>query len=382
MGTYGISAQSKSVLVLVCLAVVYFCPAVSAAPWAGGGEDGDPYLIDDADELQAVGADSDYWDSHFRVTADIDLFGLSGTDFNIIGYYNDEDDKAPFSGVFDGDGHVVRNFTYISTTDAAVALFGYVGAGGAVRNLGLEAVAIDAGGSDVAAALAAYNYGIISTCYAGGSVAADGTVGGLVGYNHSGTISSCYTTVAVTGGMVPEVGGLLGYNDNGTISGCYAAGEVTGQSLAGGLAGISAGTISDSHWDIEASRQGKMCVNIGPGCDAPGNTTAEMMQQATFANWDFVETWDIAEDQTYPFLRVFTRPCMGDMNDDGWLSPIDLSGLISMLLPHESSAYWVVAPAGSVGDMNDDGWFSPTDVSAVISMLLPHKSSAYWVRCP
>ena len=34
------------------------------------------------------------------------------------------------------------------------------------------------------------------------------------------------------------------------------------------------------------------------------------------------------------------------------------------------------------GDMNGDGWLSPSDVSGLISMLIPHSSSYYWVQCP
>jgi hypothetical protein len=41
--------------------------------------------------------------------------------------------------------------------------------------------------------------------------------------------------------------------------------------------------------------------------------TAEMKQKATFVNWDFTETWDIAENQTYPFLRQCPT---GDINGD------------------------------------------------------------------
>ena len=35
-----------------------------------------------------------------------------------------------------------------------------------------------------------------------------------------------------------------------------------------------------------------------------------------------------------------------------------------------------------IGDLNSDGWLSPFDVSALVSLLLPHKSSYYWVLCP
>ena len=34
------------------------------------------------------------------------------------------------------------------------------------------------------------------------------------------------------------------------------------------------------------------------------------------------------------------------------------------------------------GDMNGDGWISPGDISALVSELLPYASSYYWVQCP
>ena len=68
--------------------------------------------------------------------------------------------------------------------------------------------------------------GTISACYATGNATGTGnTVGGLVGWNDTGsTISACYATGATGGGF--EVGGLAGYND-GTISACYATGDAT-----------------------------------------------------------------------------------------------------------------------------------------------------------
>jgi len=77
--------------------------------------------------------------------------------------------------------------------------------------------------------------------------------------------------------------------------------------------------------------------------------------------------------------------CLGDMNSDGWISPTDLSALISQLLPHKADFYWVLAPLGSCGDLGPvggDGWLSPTDVSAIVSLLLPQKSNSYWLICP
>jgi len=74
--------------------------------------------------------------------------------------------------------------------------------------------------------------------------------------------------------------------------------------------------------------------------------------------------------------------CAGDMDGDGWLSPSDVSNIVSLLLPHASNYYWVPAPSGSCGDVNVDEWLSPEDVSAIVSMLLPHASAYYWMPCP
>jgi phage recombination protein Bet len=44
------------------------------------------------------------------------------------------------------------------------------------------------------------------------------------------------------------------------------------------------------------------------------NPPAEMMEEATFTGWDFVEVWGIGENQTYPYLRKYVA---GDLNHDG-----------------------------------------------------------------
>jgi hypothetical protein len=66
--------------------------------------------------------------------------------------------------------------------------------------------------------------------------------------------------------------------------------------------GTDRGTVTSCFWDIETSGQ----IESDGGA---GKTTAEMKQQATFEGWDFANTWDIVENETYPFLRV---PWQGD----------------------------------------------------------------------
>ena len=53
-------------------------------------------------------------------------------------------------------------------------------------------------------------------------------------------------------------------------------------------------------------------------------TTAEMKHRATYAGWDFVNTWRITENATYPLLRsaphtlLFSRTQSLTMSGAGW----------------------------------------------------------------
>ena len=108
------------------------------------------------------------------------------------------------------------------------------------------------------------------------------------------------------------------------VSDSYFAGRVQGDCDVGGLAGGSlCGEISKCYWDIQTSNEPDMCGNPeDPNYDdSYGKATAEMKQQSTFADWDFVNVWDIGENQTYPYLR--TVPA-GDINKDKTVNFLDL----------------------------------------------------------
>jgi hypothetical protein len=133
---------------------------------------------------------------------------------------------------------------------------------------------------------------------------------------NDGTITNCYATEAVTGSNY--IGGLVGYNRDGTITTCYAVGSVTADSNAGGLIGKNDGNIPIAcFWDIETS--GQMTSAGGEG-----KTTAQMKMLSTFtsAEWDFLDTWNIGENQTYPFLRKYF---IGDLNYDKRVDFIDFA---------------------------------------------------------
>jgi GLUG motif-containing protein len=235
----------------------------------GGGEGtpGDPYLIYTAEQLNNIGLYSCHWNYHFRLMADIDLSGFTGTDFNIIGY--------PFTGTFDGAGHTIFHFTY-STTDKqnGIGLFGYINkpsaliqdltlsdpyittsssrfvgslvgrmGNGAITGCSTENGTIS--GDYYIGGLVGQNSGSISNCYATGSVSGDDYLGGLVGYNRYGSISNCYVTGSVNG-TKNFVGGLVGTNI-GSVSNCYSTGNISGNFYVGGLVGWNSGIVSNCY---------------------------------------------------------------------------------------------------------------------------------------
>lgn len=318
-------------------------------PWAGGGVEYDPYLIFDANDMQAIGADANYWDVHFQLMADINLGGYTGTAFNIIG-----NESNPFAGVFDGNGHSISNFNYTSTGTDNVGLFGFAaGMECQIKDITLIDPNVDGGtGDSVGALVGCMNWSTtISNCHVlGGSVSGENNVGGLVGVVRDGVMLHCSSTarvsgIEVVGGLVgfyeighkmsqcyaggnvsgnSSVGGLIGYCLSGEISNCYAYGAVSGGSAIGGLVGAmdgiiyhcySVGNVSGTgadvgglvgwsfdyglatscFWDKQASGQAESCLGIG-------KTTAEMKDPNTYIGWGCESAWTIDAGVDYPRL--------------------------------------------------------------------------------
>jgi hypothetical protein len=170
--------------------------------------------------------------------------------------------------------------------------------------------------------------GAVSNTYALGNVTGDGAwIGGLVGRNSDApgcTITNSYARGNVLGvGTASLIGGLVG-EGTGTVTNCYAIGSVAGHMYVGALFGDGrAMTFSDIFWDTETSNRSNMC-GLGDNCDdMNGKTTAEMKQITTFTNWDFIETWGIEDNQTYPFLKL-TYP-IGDLNYDHIVNFLDVA---------------------------------------------------------
>ncbi|MHC4173427.1 MAG: GLUG motif-containing protein [Planctomycetota bacterium] len=348
------------------LIMLYFSGLPAHAKYSGGtGEPNDPYQIATAADLIALGDSPKDYDKHFILTADIDLDpNLSGRkvfEKAVIPLQPDPNfGRTPktitFTGVFDGSGHTISHLTIRGVN--TLGLFGQLGSGAMVSNLGLEAV--DVNGEFGVGGLVGVNGGVVKGSYSTGAVSGVSSVGGLVGSNggsiaasyskstvtgyfscvgglvgeNYGSITASYSTGTVTGNLrvgglagdnlgsittsyssgtvtgtgdgTSDVGGLVGHNE-GIIIMSYSTGTVTAYTDAGGLVGRNneGGNITSSFWDIETSGQAE-------SAGGEGKTTAEMQTASTFldAGWDFMDEtangtediWWILEGQDYPRL--------------------------------------------------------------------------------
>lgn len=363
----------KTYLILVFLFL--FCSLASAKYSGGSGRLNDPYLIATPNDLNSIGLDPNDWDKHFLMTADINLAGITGNQFNLIGEYTGHPNDITFTGVFDGNNHAIYNFTYIehdmpiiglfrcvddpcsiiknvNMINANISLTGslYWGTGALIGNLNKGQVL---NCNVINGKVNACNYaggligdvgnGSISNCSSSSIVSGDHYVGALVGNSQSGTIQRCFAIGDVNardgvGGLVGRnvghikdsfanvstngegwVGGLVG-EQYGDVSKCYSAGTVEGDMswIVGGLAGQGEpNDVTESFWDIETSD-----CNTSDG--GTGLNTAQMQKRCTFADagWNMINVWDIGENQTYPFLRTHLP---SDINKDDQTNFLDLA---------------------------------------------------------
>lgn len=144
----GLGLRFSIFSLLFFAAVVAWPNAALQAKYSGGsGEPNNPYMIGTAADLQVLAADTNDYDKHFILTADINLASYSFS-AAIIACDTDKSnltfEGAVFTGVFDGDGYIISNLTIDAggTGNDFLGLFGKIGSGSEIKNLSLENVHI------------------------------------------------------------------------------------------------------------------------------------------------------------------------------------------------------------------------------------------------
>jgi len=152
-------------------------------------------------------------------------------------------DANIYVGTFNGNGKTVSGLYFNDENADDVGMFGYVGEGSYIKNLGLIDSYIN--GNEYVGGVVGRNFGIVENCYNTGSVSGDQCVGGVIGINFN-TVSGCYNTGKVYG--TNFISGVTGWSNEGTIENCYNTGNVTSTSgVAGGVAAYSGGNVKKSY---------------------------------------------------------------------------------------------------------------------------------------
>jgi hypothetical protein len=146
--------------------------------------------------------------SSAKLCADLDMAEVQN--WIPIGFHN-HDSNIAYSGMFDGQGHVIRNFTLaqLADQDYEVGFFGQVN-GATIKNLGFENAHVSsAAGMNVGVLAASLHNASVESCYVTGEITLEsdseekGPIAGLI--DQATRLTRCYTSEP-TLGFTPDEG--------------------------------------------------------------------------------------------------------------------------------------------------------------------------------
>jgi filamentous hemagglutinin family protein len=205
----------------------------------------DPTTLDigSASALETVDGTASYLTAPICLTANISLTQSNGLPYPWIPLGTS---SSAFTGSFNGNGYTVSGYTITASANDA-GFIGYLGSGGIVKNLGVSGT-VNGGSYSAIGGIVGYNAsGTVETSYNTGSITGSAYVGGVVGQN-TGMVEYSYNT-GVLSGTAPQVGGVVGQN-SGTVEYSYNTGNVTGGNYVGGIVGFNnttTGTVEYSY---------------------------------------------------------------------------------------------------------------------------------------
>lgn len=294
-----------AILVLIC--VNSFSFTAKAFSGLGSGTSVDPYQISSADQLNEV---RNNLSACYQLTSNIDLTSWITTNSPTTGWLPIGNSGTPFSGTFDGNGHVISGLWINASTTDFVGLFGYVYgtnpiqikklgvliasqgiigqnsvgtiigyigySGTTYPNVTIQSVFVqgNVSGATYAGAIVGRNIGnlTLTNTYAGGgtitATAATGIAGGLVSSsekNTTTTITNCYVTNSVvtgstSGSLAAGIIALIGASATtggayATISNCVTINpSITGRDNSGAIGRIYAWYKGDTYVSLTTSQ--------------------------------------------------------------------------------------------------------------------------------
>ena len=247
----------------ITLSYAFAIIADSANVGMDGTTEATAFKVYDVATLNRVGKGTGDWvgnwslSAHYEQIADIILPPVNEGESNWIAIGGSSN---LFTGTYNGGEYTISNLTINISADYQ-GMFGYIGTGGIVKNVGLVGGSVS-GGSFVGGVVGMSFGGTVQNCYSTGSGSGNNHVGGVVGNNYnSGTVQDCYFTGSVSGNNY-GVGGVVGDN-RGAVQNCYSTGSVSGSSSngVGGVVGESDfggsnGTVQNCYSTVSVSVSG------------------------------------------------------------------------------------------------------------------------------
>lgn len=304
-----------------------------------------PITISTPAELNSV---TQFPSMSFKLTADLDMTGVPFSGLC--------SSSAPFTGVFDGNGHVIKGLSYNNTATNTLALINATN-GATIKNLGIEKANI-IGRNDIAAIVGTMSGGTMEACYVGNSyIEGNDHVASLAGKIYGGAvIHDCYSNATIFSRST-QAGGLGGVilDANSKVSKCYFSGKVTiptSSTRPGGIValidnnnGITieycvnlassiiggsncriiqngsqstytltsnysiSSTIMNPNGSVMSPTDSNVATNKLHGANLPSDADAlSSTFYETTQGWDFTNTWAMLPTGGYPVLKWQTSP--------------------------------------------------------------------------
>ena len=346
------SARAVTALQTVQVFVGVEPPLVYVDRTRGDGSDGNPFLIYDIHQLQAMGGTiapmvaasiAVSLGLEEAVVIDIaqNLFGdgratavyqlTQNIDASETRYWDRADDGDGFipidgfGGELRGAGKIIDGL-YIRS-NARAGLFAEARSV-TVSRLGLDNIEIDAVG--VAGGLAAvWDQGLASVVWARGRVGGDSRVGGLVGEFTNSTLVGGWFAGEIGAATNGNAGGLIGNLSDSSVRDNWAIGRVSvGNQFirVGGLFGQVAGSSVENNWSGSSAENANSPGGVVPGGGAAGSTPFDQtywgleisgipssafnagigianLQTLSVSAWD--DAWaNLDADEDYPILKA------------------------------------------------------------------------------
>ena len=296
-----------------------------SAPGTSGTPEARTLSINTVDELKALRDSVNNGDSYLNATillsADLDL---AGADWTPIGVFvasaaNDAGNR-PFNGTFEGQGHRITGLNVSKTDAGAAGLFGFIGAGGTVRELSVSgSVSLTVSdGMALAGGVAGVNAGVVERCafvgnvsgsagsFAGGAADyTENSTGGVVGLNR-GSVRNCLHVGSVSGGS--RAGGVVGGSGGSTEYCLHVGGTVAGQNVPGGAVGCAySGLVVRCHAAAESAADAVGAILTAAAVNETSLLDADALKtQGSYASLSFDAVWGMGAD--YPVLRSLGEP--------------------------------------------------------------------------